>query len=325
MKKNPLLVTLLLIALLGALLSACAAPPAEAPAVEVEEPVAEVEEPAAEEPVVEATEEVAEPTAVPVADLDGAFTMFIANMESYNMVEPAAVNEMLAEEPPFLLDVRQPEEVEADGFIEGAVHIPVRDLTANLDKLPAMDAPIVVYCGSGWRSNIAMTTLETLGWTNVTSMKGGFAAWKEAELPVVTGTPVEAESLGTYELDPMLVCKFDTMLSELPEGWSVIAPEALAEMLAENPDIILIDVRTADEVASSGTIEGALTIPLEELMARRAEWPTAKDATIVTYCKVGGRGVIAMSILRTYGYTNVGNLKGGIDGWIAAGNPVAAN
>lgn len=46
------------------------------------------------------------------------------------------------------------------------------------------DAEILVYCGSGHRSTMAMTMLLTNGYTNVTSLKGGFGAWVAAELPV---------------------------------------------------------------------------------------------------------------------------------------------
>ena len=42
------------------------------------------------------------------------------------------------------------------------------------------DAEIVIYCGSGHRSTMAMTILLTEGYTNVTSLKGGFGGWVEA-------------------------------------------------------------------------------------------------------------------------------------------------
>jgi rhodanese-related sulfurtransferase len=46
------------------------------------------------------------------------------------------------------------------------------------------------------------------------------------------------------------------------------------------------------------------------------------DKLIVTYCKVGGRGVLAAETLKRLGYEKVVNLKGGIKGWIEAGLPV---
>ena len=49
----------------------------------------------------------------------------------------------------------------------------------------AKDAEIVVYCGSGHRSTMAMTILLTEGYTNVTSLKGGFGGWVSAGFPTV--------------------------------------------------------------------------------------------------------------------------------------------
>ncbi len=263
-----------------------------------------------------------------VGGLNNAVTTFISSMQGYNFTDPAALNEMMAEEPPFIVDARNPEELSAEegytGYIDGALVIPLRELAQNVDKLPSFDTPIVVYCKTGHRSTIAMTALSVMGWTNVRSLKGGIHGWIDAGLPVVEGTPDEAETLNAVEVDPTLVGQMDAMLSNIPDGWAITTPEDLVETLAENSDIILLDVRTAEEVDATGTIEGALTIPLEELLARRAEWPADKEATIVVFCKVGGRGAIALSILRSYGYSNVINLKGGIDAWIAAGNPVVA-
>ena len=63
--------------------------------------------------------------------------------------------------------------LEENGRIEGLVHIPVRELAQHTDLLLSLGTPIVAYRGSGWRSTIAMTQLETLGWTDVKSMKCG--------------------------------------------------------------------------------------------------------------------------------------------------------
>ena len=46
-------------------------------------------------------------------------------------------------------------------------------------------APIVIYCGSGHRSTMAMTILWSYGYDDVRSLKGGFGGWAEAGYPVV--------------------------------------------------------------------------------------------------------------------------------------------
>ena len=96
----------------------------------------------------------------------------------------------------------------------------------------------------------------------------------------------------------------------------------LNTMIVENPDLILIDIRTAPEVESKGAIDApnVLYIPLQEFVDRKAEWP-AQDAPIVVYCGSGHRSTIAATILWSYGYTDVGSLKGGFGGWKTEGYP----
>ena len=53
-----------------------------------------------------------------------------------------------------------------------------------MENWPAKDAHIVIYCGSGHRSTMAMTMLWSNGYSNVSSLKGGFKGWAEAEYPV---------------------------------------------------------------------------------------------------------------------------------------------
>ncbi len=257
-------------------------------------------------------------------DLEAAFATFLGDMEAYNTIGIEALSEALAENPDlFLLDVRNPSELEENGYIEGAVNIPLVDLMDNLEYLPAFDEPIVSYCGSGWRCTIALAMLEALGWQDVKGLKGGsISGWIEAGYPVAQGVP-EMEPLNAADPNPAMVALFDEALARMPEGFGGISAEQLNTELAENPDLILIDVRTAAEVEEKGNIdaENVIFIPLEELIARMDEWPADLDAPIVIYCGSGHRSTIAMAILWSYGYTDVRSLKGGFGDWAAAGYP----
>lgn len=118
-------------------------------------------------------------------DMDAAFNTFLADMEGHNTVGLEDLNLMLAEDPPpFVLDVRELSEVEENGHIEGAVNIPLREVANHVEWLPSFDTTIVSYCGSGHRSTIGMSILWSYGYTDVLSLKGGFAAWTEAGYPV---------------------------------------------------------------------------------------------------------------------------------------------
>ena len=277
----------------------------------VEEPAEEMEDEAMEEPMAE-------------VDLNAQFTTFLTGMEAYNTIGIEALSEMMVENPPFLLDVREPSELEEKGWIEGAVNIPLREVADNIEYLPSFDTPIVSYCGSGWRCTIALTALEAMGWEDVRGLKGGsFGGWLEAGYPYAEGNLPELVALNAAQPDPALVASMQEMLHNVPDGFGVMTAENLGVALVENPDLILIDVRRAEEVEEKGYIDhpNLIFIPLEQFIEMSAEWPADFDAPIVVYCGSGHRSTIAMSILWAYGYTNVHSLKGGFGGWATEGYP----
>jgi rhodanese-related sulfurtransferase len=89
-----------------------------------------------------------------------------------------------------ILDVREPAEWAA-GHIPGALHVPRGMLEAKADleypnREPALadrTTAIIIHCASGARSAMAADVLQQMGFANVCSMAGGFAAWSQAGLP----------------------------------------------------------------------------------------------------------------------------------------------
>jgi phage shock protein E len=74
-----------------------------------------------------------------------------------------------------LVDVRSPEEF-SGGHIEGAVSIPIQELSGRVDELGTKSGEIVLYCQSGSRSAMAKRLLERNGFTNVHDL-GGIGQW----------------------------------------------------------------------------------------------------------------------------------------------------
>jgi len=108
------------------------------------------------------------------------------------------------------------------------------------------------------------------------------------------GQVVEVEGGGQY---------FDIVSSELND------------MLNEK-DFFLVNVLDPSE----GDIPGTdASIPVDQVSQRLSEFPDAKDAKIVIYCRRGNRSVITAKILIAEGYTNVFNLNGGVRAWADAG------
>ncbi|MEP6743669.1 MAG: rhodanese-like domain-containing protein [bacterium] len=84
-----------------------------------------------------------------------------------------------------LIDVREDNEWQAS-HAAGAEHlgkgIIERDIEANV---PDKATELILYCGGGFRSALAADVLQTMGYTNVFSMAGGWKAWKDSGGEVV--------------------------------------------------------------------------------------------------------------------------------------------
>jgi len=262
--------------------------------------------------------------------LEETYSDMLETMVGYNTIKAdALLVEMAEDTPPFILDVRSAAELEESGHIDGAFNIPLNELAQHTDLLPSFDTPIVVYCGTGWRATIGMTALHAMGWTDVRTLKYAFTDWVADGNPVVEGLP-EAVVLDAVQPATSLLAKVDPALisvKDMGTHWGVNPAEDVNLALSENSDLILIDVRRAEELTKNGVIDFVdqelIAIPLESFIATMDMWPADKDAEIVIYCGSGHRSTMAMAILLTHGYSNVTSLKGGFGGWVTSGFPDA--
>lgn len=94
-----------------------------------------------------------------------------------------AVHERLERGESFvLIDVREDSEWHS-GHIPGAVHLGKGVIERDIEaQFPHRDAPLVLYCGGGYRSALAAEVLQKMGYTDVISMDGGIRGWREAGL-----------------------------------------------------------------------------------------------------------------------------------------------
>jgi len=86
----------------------------------------------------------------------------------------------------------------------------------------------------------------------------------------------------------------------------------------------VIDVRGRDAY-DKGHIPNAVSVPLDELRGRAAEFAAVKDMEYVIYCGDGSTlGPQGTQVLTDAGHPATKNLSEGLPGWKAAGHPVAA-
>ncbi|MHB8755636.1 MAG: rhodanese-like domain-containing protein [Candidatus Acidiferrales bacterium] len=90
-----------------------------------------------------------------------------------------------AGEKMIVVDTREDNEW-AKGHIPGAIHLGKGVIERDIEKtIPDKNAPLVLYCGGGFRSALAADNLQKMGYKNVISMDGGWRGWTEANFPTV--------------------------------------------------------------------------------------------------------------------------------------------
>ncbi|NNE86224.1 MAG: rhodanese-like domain-containing protein [Alphaproteobacteria bacterium] len=111
--------------------------------------------------------------------------------EANAVIETVSVQDLayLLENPEVVLvDVRETVEREAEGAIPGSLHVTrgLLEFKADPDS-PAYDDELnpddrlILYCGTGGRSALAAKTLFDMGYRDVSSLAGGYAAWRAAQ------------------------------------------------------------------------------------------------------------------------------------------------
>lgn len=124
----------------------------------------------------------------------------------------------------------------------------------------------------------------------------------------------------------------------MPKSWSQMVAEAKAQIdnlsveavadEIESGNVVVVDLREADELAQTGKIPGSLHIPRGTLELRAD--PTSPghvreldpSKRVIVHCAGGGRSALAVLTLRELGYENVAHLEGGFGAWQQSGHPV---
>lgn len=105
---------------------------------------------------------------------------------------PSEVHHALRERKIVLIDVREPQEYVSER-IHGALLFPLS--TFDPQALPLGERPVVLHCGSGKRSAVAVAKCMEAGIPVTQHMKGGILAWKHAHLPTVTLDPATGSAV----------------------------------------------------------------------------------------------------------------------------------
>jgi rhodanese-related sulfurtransferase len=176
--------------------------------------------------------------------------------------------------------------------------------------LPRRSAPVVVCDdGEGLAERAAARLIEG-GYTDVSVLEGGVAAWETAGFPLYGGVHVPSKAFAE--------------VVEHEYGTPCISAEELAERQKRGERLAIFDSRSYEEYHSN-TIPGAISVPGAELVYRFGELVPSQDTFVVVNCGGRTRSIIGAQSLIDAGVPNrVVSLKDGTMAWHLAGLGVVA-
>jgi hydroxyacylglutathione hydrolase len=188
-----------------------------------------------------------------------------------------------------LIDARTNEQFD-EAHIPGAISASAYDtgFATKVGRVVPEDAELIVVAASDGYELEAAELLASVGLRVRGFLEGGMTAWRSEERPV--------------------------------RRIELIDPDGLAERLASDQAILVLDVRDDDEFAEAH-IPGSVNVPYGRLIERLGELPT--DRMIAAVCSGGKRSGLAASILQREGLDSVIHVgHGGLDTWQRGGHPV---
>jgi len=109
-----------------------------------------------------------------------------------------------------------------------------------------------------------------------------------------------------------------------------ISPAEAQQRLEQDPNALLVDVRDAGDIPSTGLVSGGMNIslgmlPIKADLELPEDWrdPGLQDRSrqVITTCQLGPNAAIGAKLLKDMGFTNVAYMDGGMEAWKAAGLP----
>ena len=171
--------------------------------------------------------------------------------------------------------------------------------------LPRRSAPVVVCDDGEGLAERAAGRLVEGGYTAVSVLEGGVAAWEAAGFPVYSGVHVPSKAFA------------EVVEHEMGTPW--ISVEELAERQKRDENMAVFDSRSYEEYHSN-TIPGAISVPGAELVYRFRELVPSPETFVVVNCGGRTRSIIGAQSLIDAGVPNhVVSLKDGTMAWHLAG------
>ncbi|MGE3536336.1 MAG: rhodanese-like domain-containing protein [Candidatus Tectimicrobiota bacterium] len=207
-----------------------------------------------------------------------------------------------------LLDAR--EEVPFDArHLFSASCVPLSRMEMLLHDMVPRRSTRVVWCDDGaGLAERAAARMVALGYTDVSVLEGGIAAWEQAGYRLYNGVHVPSKAFA------------EVVEHEAGTPW--ISAEELKTMIDRRENIVILDSRSYEEYHSN-SIPGAISVPGAELVYRFTDLVPSPDTTVIVNCGGRTRSIIGAQSLLNAGFPNkIVSLKNGTQAWHLAGYEV---
>jgi len=207
-----------------------------------------------------------------------------------------------------LLDAREEVPFDASHLLMAAC-LPLSRLELLMDDMVPRRTARVVWCDNGeGLADQAASRMQAFGYTNLSVLHGGIAAWQAAGYRLYSGVHVPSKAFAE--------------VVEHAAGTPWISAEQLHALQQSGADIALFDSRSYEEFHDN-SIPGAVSVPGAELVYRFADLVPSPDTMVVVNCGGRTRSIIGAQALIDAGVPNkVVSLKNGTQAWHLSGYQV---
>jgi rhodanese-related sulfurtransferase len=184
--------------------------------------------------------------------------------------------------------------------------VPLSRMELMVDDLVPRRDTRVVWCDDGeGLAEVAAERMAALGYSNVSLLDGGLAAWEKAGYRIYSGVHVPSKAFAE--------------VVEHDAGTPYITAEELKSLIDSKADIAVYDSRSYEEY-NNNSIPTAISVPGAELVYRFTDLTPSSDTMVIVNCGGRTRGIIGAQSLINAGFKNkIVSLKDGTMAWHLAG------
>src|SRR5512139_832090 len=204
-----------------------------------------------------------------------------------------------------LVDVRE-ELIFSQNHLLWARNVPFSRLELRFARLvPRRTTRIVLYDDNNGLAGRAADILSRAGYSDISCLDGGVAAWEKAGFVAFSGVHVPSKAFGEFV--------------EHDSGTPSVSAQELDALMRSGTNFRVLDSRPFDEY-SRISIPTGINVPGAELVLRVRDIVPSPDTTIVVNCAGRTRSIIGAQSLINAGVPNkVVALRNGTMGWHLAG------